>query len=72
MTTLTCEGSQRATYVEPEEYCRLAVSRRQLERHDDCHRSLRGLRDPDSQMVYYVDETILLGEERRQTPCRPR
>ena len=72
MTTPTFECSQRATYVEPEEYCRLVVSRRQLERHDDGDRCWRGLRDPDSQMVYYVDETTLLNEGRRQIPCRPR
>jgi hypothetical protein len=72
MRALALDCGQRETYIGPEEYCRLAVSHRQLERCDDGVRGLRGLRDTEAEMVYLVDEIVLLRRELPEPPCRPR
>lgn len=72
MRALALDCDRREAYIGPEEYCRLAISHRELERCDDSVRGLRGLRDPQTQLVYLVDEIVLLKHEPPKPPCRPR
>jgi hypothetical protein len=53
-------GTGRETRsVEPEVYCQLITSRRQLIRDDDLERGERGLYDPESRIRFVVEEDRL-------------
>lgn len=54
----TCDSIQ-PTFVEPEEFHRLAISIRQLDRRDDRRAGLRGLYDAQSGQWFVVEEDRL-------------
>ncbi len=48
-------------FVEPNEFCELAVSHRLLLRCDDGNAALRGLHDPLTGKTYFAEEEKLFG-----------
>ncbi|MFI4877102.1 MAG: hypothetical protein ACIALR_17240, partial [Blastopirellula sp. JB062] len=49
----------RVRFVEPEEFCELAVSSRKLVRSDVSAASVKGLYSPDDDLYYVVEEERL-------------
>jgi hypothetical protein len=54
----TCESAQ-PTFVPPEEFHRLAISNRQLDRRDDRRAGLKGLYDAGTGEWFVVEEDRL-------------
>lgn len=54
------KGQTNCRFVELDEYCSLALSRRKLFRHDDSGAELRGLLEPDTGTVYWIEEERVL------------
>jgi hypothetical protein len=54
------KGQPNCRFVELDEFCTLAVSRRKLFRHDDAGAELRGLFEPDTGTLYCIEEERLL------------
>lgn len=63
---VTCESIQ-PTFVEPEEFNRLAISNRQLDRRDDRRAGLRGLVDAETGEWFVVEENRLYATLQEQS-----
>ncbi|PQO46945.1 hypothetical protein [Blastopirellula marina] len=50
---------ERTRFIEPEEFCELAVSSRKLVRSDVSAASVKGLYSPDDNLYYFVEEERL-------------
>jgi len=62
---VTCDSMQ-PTFIGPEEFNRLAISNRQLDRRDDRRAGLRGLLDAETGEWFVVEENRLYASEQAQ------
>ena len=53
-------------FVDPDQFCVLAISSRRLSRADEPHAGLRGLRDLSTDEVFFAEEEKLHGVTARQ------
>jgi len=58
-SNILADDAIQPTFIEPEEFHRLAISNRQLDRRDDRRARLRGLYDARSGEWFVVDEDRL-------------
>lgn len=63
---VTCESLQ-PTFVDPEDFHRLAISNRQLDRRDDRRAGLRGLVDAETGEWFVVEEDRLYASLQEQS-----
>lgn len=54
------KGQPNCRFVERDEFCMLAISCRKLERYDDTGAELRGLLDPSTGTLYWIEEERLV------------
>ena len=64
-TLVMCEPMQ-PTFVDPEQFNRLAISNRQLDRRDDRRAGLRGLLDAETGEWFVVEEDRLYASQHEQ------